>query len=419
MSSFNTLCSRLSFITEASDSPMDRILPGFQTQARSLAGTHGAAAKTREGRLAMLGILYDLDIIDDAVVKMFKNDPSVSRMVDYFEKNGIASQIKQKRDDIQEHIKDQLANKVSFTTGNRTDAAQQKYELNKLNTELKAAKKVARVERKKETADALSGMAQTVDRYDDLVGSLEGSYSKDYMLEIVADRDSDLEDITKIIKYLSKFVSEDDIDVEGNNIDIVFSPESKLGKIVRKLGVEKIERQIGRDLASYGGAGVVIHEPDMGAKKDMIGSLTKATPLDLGSAMSDGVEEEEGDMPVEGGDSDADFQSLAQQYQTGGEFNGLNPEVMKAQIAAVKAAFGNKGQEDEEMDGTTGDYMKTLKKGSNGFVTEKKASTSAYLTEQTLRDSHTHPKAPASVTFREKYAPQTAKQLQELRNYGL
>jgi len=278
MSSFTKLLSRLTSLNEAKDSPMDRIMPGFQNQARSLAKSRGASSGTREGRLAMLGILFDLDIIDDSVVRMFKNDPSVSRMVEYFESNGIASKIKSKRDEIQAHIKDQLENKVSFTTGNRTDAAQQRYEVNKLNAELKAAKKVARLERKKETASAMSSMSQTVNMYDDLIGSLESSYSSEYMLEIIADRDSDLSDITQIVKYLSKFVDESDIEVEGRSIDVVFGVSSKLGKIISKMGVEKIERQIADDLKPYGGAGVVIHEPDMD-QKDMIGNL-RATSIE-------------------------------------------------------------------------------------------------------------------------------------------
>lgn len=278
MSSFTKLLSRLTCLNEAKDSPMDRIMPGFQNQARSLAKSRGASSGTREGRLAMLGILFDLDIIDDSVVRMFKNDPSVSRMVEYFESNGIASKIKSKRDEIQAHIKDQLENKVSFTTGNRTDAAQQRYEVNKLNAELKAAKKVARLERKKETAGAMSSMSQTVNMYDDLIGSLESSYSSEYMLEIIADRDSDLSDITQIVKYLSKFVDESDVEVEGRSIDVVFGTSSKLGKIISKMGVEKIERQIADDLKSYGGAGVVIHEPDMD-QKDMIGNL-RATSIE-------------------------------------------------------------------------------------------------------------------------------------------
>ena len=278
MSSFTKLLSRLTSLNEAKDSPMDRIMPGFQNQARSLAKSRGASSGTREGRLAMLGILFDLDIIDDSVVRMFKNDPSVSRMVEYFESNGIASKIKSKRDEIQAHIKDQLENKVSFTTGNRTDAAQQRYEVNKLNAELKAAKKVARLERKKETASAMSSMSQTVNMYDDLIGSLESSYSSEYMLEIIADRDSDLSDITQIVKYLSKFVDESDVEVEGRSIDVVFGVSSKLGKIISKMGVEKIERQIADDLKSYGGAGVVIHEPDMD-QKDMIGNL-RATSIE-------------------------------------------------------------------------------------------------------------------------------------------
>lgn len=320
MSSFTKLLSRLTSLTEAKTSPMEKIMPGFQSQARALAKSRGASSGTREGRLAMLGILFDLDIIDDSVVRMFKNDPSVSRMVDYFEKNGIASKIKSKRDEIQSHIKDQLENKVSFTTGNRTDAAQQRYEVNKLNSELKAAKKVARLERKKETASAMSSMSQTVDLYDDLIGSLESSYSSEYMLEIIADRDSDLSDINQIVKYLSKFVDAGDIEVEGRSVDVVFGASSKLGKIISKMGVEKIERQIADDLKSYGGAGVIIHEPDVD-KKDMIGNL-KSAPIE---------DEEYPDEDEDQADGN-DFKELAQDYSS-----GINAEVLKAQKQAVRS----------------------------------------------------------------------------------
>jgi hypothetical protein len=329
MHSFINLLSRLDTLTEAKDSPMERILPGFQSQARALAKSKGASSGTREGRLAMLGILFDLDIIDDSVVRMFKNDPSVSRMVDYFENNGIAKQIKEKRDEIQAHIKDQLENKVSFTTGNRTDAAQQRYEVNKLNNEIRAAKKVARLERKKETASAMSSMRQTVDMYDDLIGSLEQSYSNEYMIEIVADRDSDLSDINNIVKYLSKFVDESDIEVEGRSIDAVFSPSSKLGKIISKMGIEKIERQIADDLKPYGGAGIVIHEPDSG-KKEMVGDLKSASSIEDEEGYGE-VGEEDAEAPGAG------FEDLAEDYSD----TDINSEVKKAQLQALKAVEGS------------------------------------------------------------------------------
>ena len=308
---------------------MDRIMPGFQGQARALAKSRGASSGTREGRLAMLGILFDLDIIDDSVVRMFKNDPSVSRMVDYFETNGIAKQIKNKRDEIQAHIKDQLENKVSFTTGNRTDSAQQRYEMNKLNAELKSAKKVARLERKKETASAMSSMRQTVDMYDDLVGSLEQSYSNEYMIEVVADRDSDLNDITSIVKYLSKFIDESDIEVEGRSIDAIFSPSSKLGKIISKMGIEKIERQIADDLKPYGGAGIVIHEPDSG-KKEMVGDLKSVSSIEDEEGY-EAVGEEDAETP------NAGFEGLAEDYSD----TDINQEVKKAQLRALRAVEGD------------------------------------------------------------------------------
>jgi len=337
MSSFTKLLSRLTSLNEAKESPMDRIMPGFQNQARSLAKSRGASSGTREGRLAMLGILFDLDIIDDSVVRMFKNDPSVSRMVEYFESNGIAPKIKAKRDEIQSHIKNQLENKVSFTTGNRTDAAQQRYEVNKLNAELKAAKKVARLERKKETAGAMSSMSQTVDMYDDLIGSLESSYSNEYMLEIIADKDSDLSDIAQIVKYLSKFVDESDIEVEGRSVDVVFGVSSKLGKIISKLGLEKIERQIADDLKPYGGAGVVIHEPDMGGK-DMIGNLKAASTIE--DEEYEGQEMGEEEAEAEG----SDFTGLAEDYSSA----ELNPEVQNAQKKALREI-----QDQPVMEGTS------------------------------------------------------------------
>jgi hypothetical protein len=366
MSSFTKLLSRLTSLNEAKDSPMDRIMPGFQGQARSLAKSRGASSGTREGRLAMLGILFDLDIIDDSVVRMFKNDPSVSRMVEYFEANGIASKIKSKRDEIQAHIKDQLENKVSFTTGNRTDAAQQRYEVNKLNAELKAAKKVARLERKKETAGAMSSMSQTVNMYDDLIGSLESSYSNEYMLEIIADKDSDLGDITQIVKYLSKFVDEGDIEVEGRSIDVVFGASSKLGKIISRLGVEKIERQIADDLKSFGGAGVVIHEPDM-SNKDMIGNL-KATSIEDEESYNEEMEEQQSNT--------GDFEGLAEDYSK----TNLNSDTFKAQ-EKVLAALQDKATVTEKFD------MESLKRTGRGLAG------AAALVGTAVGGSHLAPKA--------------------------
>lgn len=394
MSSFTNLLSRLNVLSEAKISPMDKILPGFQTQARSLASSKGASSGTREGRLAMLAILFDLDIIDESVVRMFKNDPSVSRMVDYFETNGISKKIRERSDDIGEHIKSQLENKVSFTTGNRTDSAQQRYEVNKLNAELKANKKTARIEKKKETASAMADVAQTVDMYDDLIGSLEASYSDKYMIEIVASKDSELEDIAKIVGYMSRFTDDKDIEVDGRSIDIVFSAESKLGKIISKMGASTVERKIADDLKAYGGAGVVVYEPDSDKSKELVGFLKKKSTED--EEIEDGYDineyaEDEFDSTEEAEETDdqANFEGLVDTYNDA----ELNPEIKAAQQQIIK------------------------KLSSGNAVNE--STTAFYLTEQVTKDSRTNILQEKSVSFKERYRPQTSHQLAELRRYGM
>lgn len=374
MSSFTNLLSRLTFINEAAVSPMERIMPGFQKQARSLAASKGASSGTREGRLAMLNILYDLDIIDDSVIRMFKNDPSVSRMVDYFEQNGISKQIKARKDDIEQYISDQLENKISFTTGNRTDAAYQRMEMNKLNTELKAAKKVARIERKKDTAAALSSISQVVDSYDDLLSSIKGSYSSEYMIEVVVDKSSDLADINRVINYLKQFIKESDIELEGRSIDATFTKDSKLGKIISKLGIEKVESQISNDLEAFGGAGVVIHAPDIQNKPNMIGKI--------------GQEEEEGENIQS---NDDNFTSLAKAQSQGVK---LVPEVMDAQMKAVSATLKESSQPQK------------ITEGVLNYMSEQRVYASPKLVVE-------------SQSFRDKFKPKTSKQLAELRSYGM
>lgn len=376
MSSFTNLLSRLTNLSEAT-SPMDRLIPGFQTQARGLAASRGASSSTREGRLAMLTILYELDIIDEGIVKMFKNDPSVSRMVDYFEQNGIASRIKSKRQEIEDYMQSQLENKISFTTGNRTDAAMQRMEMNKLNAELKAAKKVARIERKKDTASALSMVGQVVDSYGDLLGSIADSYSSKYMIEVLADRGSDLEDIDNIIRYLKKFVQESDIEVEGKSIDATFSKDSKLGRLVSKLGIATVEKQISDDLVNYNGAGVVIHEPDLDKKPNMIGRI--------------GQEEEE-------------YQE--EDYEE--EYEEETDDMDDTEVLTVDK-LNKMGIETTRYTGGR------VPKFNTSNITEN--SVINYMSEQKVYSS---PKLVVeSQSFREKFKPKTSKQLAELRNYGM
>lgn len=395
MSSFTNLLSRLNVLSEAKISPMDKILPGFQTQARSLASSKGASSGTREGRLAMLAILFDLDIIDESVVRMFKNDSSVSRMVDYFETSGISKKIRERSDDIGDHIKSQLENKVSFTTGNRTDSAQQRYEVNKLNAEIKANKKTARIEKKKETASAMADISQTVDKYDDLLSSLEASYSDKYMIEIVASIDSELEDIAKIVGYMSRFTDDKDIDVDGRSIDIVFSAESKLGRIIQKMGIDTVERNIAHDLKKYGGAGVVIHEPDADSSQDLIGFLKKSAPedeerIDYGNTQYPDDETSEEDYEEqEETDDQANFEDLVDTYNDA----ELNPEIKAVQQQIIKMLAGGEA------------------------VNE--STTAFYLTEQVTKDSRTNISQEKSVSFKERYRPQTSHQLAELRRYGM
>lgn len=387
MSSFTNLLSRMSILSEARVSPMDTILPGFQSQARALATSRGASSGTREGRLAMLSILFDLDIIDDSVLRMFKNDPSVSRMVDYFESNGISKKIRENTSQIEDYIKDQLENKVSFTTGNRTDAAAQRYEVNKLTAELKANKKAARLERKKETASAMADIAQTVDMYDDLIGSLEGSFSDKYMLEIVASKDSELEDIAKIVSYVSRFVTDKDIEVDGRSIDVIFGSESKLGKIVSKMGANTVERKIADDLRTYGGAGVVIHEPDTDKSKELIGKLKRAPIEDEEGYTYTNSETDDFEDESEETNDPENFDGLVTTY----EDTNIHPDIVAAQQKVIKS------------------ISKTV----------NESNTSIYLSEQVRSDSHRHVTQEKTVSFREKYSPKTQWQLEELRNYGL
>lgn len=375
MSSFNNLLKRMSYLTEARDSPMERILPGFQTQARSLAASKGAASGTREGRLAMLNILFELDIIDMGVVKQFKNDPSVSRMVDFLEQSGVAKVIKQRENDIREYIKDQLENKISFTTGNRSDGAAQKYEMNKLNNELKAAKKVAKQEGKKETESAVSGIKDIVTNYSDLVGSIKSSYSKDYMIEVVANPESGLGEITKIVKYLTQFVDEDDIDVDGRSLTAEFSPDTKLGRIVAKMGAGNVEKSIAKDLKSFGGAGVVVYDPDKGNKEDMLGSLNVKYQEDEEFDPTD----EMGPEDVYGPEGDVDYDAYSDEEEAEDEdkefpMSGSDEEQVKqAQVNALIAAYKG-GKQKLNNENYTAVYMtekfdmESLKRAGKGIA---------------------------------------------------
>ena len=87
------------------------------------------------------------------------------------------------------------------------------------------------------------------------------------------------------------------------------------------MGVEKIERQIADDLKSFGGAGVIIHEPDVN-KKDMIGDLKKA-PIEDEESYGEEMEENQEDVN--------DFEKLAEDYKN----TNLNPEVLKAQERVI------------------------------------------------------------------------------------
>ena len=280
-------------------------------------------------------------------------------MVDYFETSGIAAKIKTRKEDIQKYIKDHLESKVSFTTGNRTDAAAQRYELNKLNVELKAAKKVARLERKKGAASALNTISQVVDTYDDLAGSIQQSYSSDYMIEIVASKDCDLGDIDRIISYVKRFVKDSDIEIDGKNIDGIFDKNSKLAKLIDRIGAEKVELQIAEDLESYGGVGVVIHTPDIHMKQNAARNLSPQE------------EEAEDQSKPEGNWSVEELESM-----------------------------------DISMPRYTG-----------GKTPIKEGSVLSYMSEQRI---YSTPKIVVeSQSFKDKFKPKTAKQLAELRSYGM
>ena len=348
MSSFSNLLSRLSFLNEVAPSPMERILPGFTKQARGLAAARGASSGTRENRLAMLTILYDLDIIDDSVIKQFKNDPSVSRMVEYFETSGIAKQIKERKEDIQNYIKDHLENKISFTTGNRTDAAQQRYETNKLEAELKAAKKAAMKSGSHEVVVALDVIDSGLTDVIELAGSGQVQAAVEEVLDLFADDVLDsatgtynnpaiLKAINNVRQYVEKHVTTSD----------------QLKAFIKRIF----------NLEGYGE--VALH----------LSAALKAINPRKGSLPEDeemyGEEEAEDQSKPEGNWSVEDLESM-----------------------------------DISMPRYTG-----------GKTPIKEGSVLSYMSEQRI---YSTPKIVVeSQSFRDKFKPKTAKQLAELRSYGM
>ena len=163
------------------------------------------------------------------------------------------------------------------------------------------------------------------------------------MIEVVANPDSGLAEVSKIVKYLAQFVDEDDIDVDGRSLTAEFSPDTKLGRIVAKMGVSNVEKSIARDLKSFGGAGVVVYDPDKGGKEDMLGSLNVKYQEDEETDPTD----EMGPEDVYGPDGDRDYgiYSDEEAEDESTEFPMTNSEeeqVKKAQMNALLAAYGGK-----------------------------------------------------------------------------
>ena len=209
---------------------------------------------------------------------------------------------------------------------------------------------------------------------------------------------------TAVIPNLLQYVTEQckgecpghEIDVDGRSIDIVFTAASKLGRIIQKMGIDTVERNIAHDLKKYGGAGVVIHEPDADSSKDLIGFLRKSAPED--EEMEDYEEEYSTDEAEETtGGKDNAFEEFVKAYRK------VNP-------SPIDSAYDSA-------------YLKTLEKtlneSSNGGRPLNINSTSKYLTEQLRRDSCRNITQKKTVSFREKYNPKTQWHLEELRRYGM
>ena len=375
MSLFANLLSRLTFLNEAAPSPMERILPGFTKQARSLAATKGASSGTRENRLAMLTILYDLDIIDDSVIRQFKNDPSVSRMVDYFEANGIAQQIKNRKEDIQDYIKDHLENKISFTTGNRTDAAHQRYETNKLEAELKAAKKAAMKAGSHDVASAIdvidSGLAEGLE----LAGSGQIQAAVEHVLDLftteVLDSERGKYDNSKILKAI-------------NNV------RQYVEKHVTT--VDQLKEVITRIFKMEEYSEIALH----------LSAALKAINLQQPTTDKINSEDEEGvsNRPGIGYEEEAEDESpSAINNKAEGDYTA---EEIKQIVPGIRMKKYTGGQ--------VPDFNKP-----NTITTE--ISVLNYMSEQRVYSS---PKLVVeSQSFREKFKPKTDKQLAELRSYGM
>ena len=174
----------------------------------------------------------------------------------------------------------------------------------------------------------------------------------------------DLEDIDNIVNYLKRFVSSAAIDIEGRHIDVTFSDDTKLAKLINRLGVDKVELQIAADLEGYGGAGVVIHTPDINAKPDMIGDIRQ--------------EDEEYSEDAENEVTSKDLQ--AQGIET--------PRFEDGKVPTFKES-----------------------------TTLIENNVLSYMSEQRI---YSTPKPIVeSVSFKEKFKPKTAKQLAELKNYGM
>ena len=179
------------------------------------------------------------------------------------------------------------------------------------------------------------------------------------MIEIVASKDCDLGDIDRIISYVKRFVKDSDIEVDGRNIDGIFDKNSKLARLIERLGAEKVELQIAEDLESYGGVGVVIHTPDIHMKQNAVRNLSPR-------------EEEAEDQTNQIGNWSVE------------ELEGLGIRMPKY----------------------TGGKTPIEEKSVLNYMSEQKV----YPNTRPITEM---------VSFRDRFKPKTSKQLAELRSYGM
>lgn len=268
----------------------------------------GASVPSRDAIHFISNLLEYVGIFaEDETDSVVKNNKFAEKRLRFLELLDIHSEeIKSSAADIEENYDSQLKQYFGVESANRgSKGRQDKYSANAANIEIKKQQKEELQKLKTMAsggaADALNVLSAGLDEAEnELFGSLKASFEDPTtMFEIKL---ANAGFAGKVANYLKAYAGDSEVEVNGKYVEFSAEPDSKIAKLVAKIGRDKVEDTINDwlDENTDGGVAIITPPDEPGSAERLVAPKARRAPMnepedtdvdpEYGSALPDAPE---------------------------------------------------------------------------------------------------------------------------------